>query len=74
MEENRASLISDHVTEIQEKHCRAQLVAEELITNVNDADIPYAQKEYLDTKLRIVNDYMGEITTLLYELKRSLDM
>jgi len=71
VEERRTSLLEDGIMDVRGELTKAQLIIGELITNINDAHMPYVEKERLDTKARIVSDYINETTVKMEELVQS---
>lgn len=62
------SLLEDRIMDMRGELAKAQLIAGELITNINDVHMAYVEKERLDTKARIVSDYINESIVKIEEL------
>lgn len=50
--------IEIQLEDIKGELAKAKLVSEELIADINGSHMPYTEKEKLDTKARIVEDYI----------------
>lgn len=61
-------LLENRIMDMRGELAKAQLIVGELITNINDAHMSYEEKERLDTKARIVSDYINETTAEMKQL------
>lgn len=72
-EEKIDQLLENRIVDMQGQLAKARLTVRELITDINNAYMPYEEKEQLDTKARIVSDYINQTNLEMEQLLQLVD-